>query len=148
MTNQKAKSRVKRQGQKGPRQPKGKGKTMTHLAAIETVARPTASSAPSTTSRKRVSWQGPRSYALRMETDEMSPVIKEGYLLMTNPDRPVEIKDTVCVEFQDGARSIRSLMAQTKRTVTLRQYNPQIDTKMARSEIKFMHVVTAAVIRV
>ncbi len=84
------------------------------------------------------------SYAARVQTYTMSPVIKRGDVVLVDPNRAARCGDYVVVQLMDGDVFIAQLGRRTKNTVICEQFHPANATTYAVARVAAMHVVTHA----
>jgi phage repressor protein C with HTH and peptisase S24 domain len=68
---------------------------------------------------------GSHAYALEISGDSMSPVYREGDIIIVNPEQPVRRGDRVVVKTTDGEVLAKELKRQTAKTLELKSLNAE-----------------------
>jgi phage repressor protein C with HTH and peptisase S24 domain len=74
------------------------------------------------------------SYALEISGDAMSPLYRDGDIVVVSPSAPVRRGDRVLVRTTDGEVMARELKRQTTRTVELASFKPDMPDRILPSE--------------
>ena len=74
-------------------------------------------------------------FAVYVYGDSMEPRYLRGEIVHVNPDRPLTAGCFVVVELTDGRSMIKQFLRQDARRVLLRQFRPEQDLSIDRSEI-------------
>ncbi len=77
---------------------------------------------------------GTHAYALEISGDSMSPVYREGDIIIVNPEQPVRRGDRVVVKTSEGEVLAKELKRQTARTLELRSLNAEHEDRVLAME--------------
>lgn len=87
----------------------------------------------------------PNAYALEIHGDSMTPVFRDGDLVIVSPAAPVRRGDRVVVKTQKGEVMAKELKRQSARRVELRSLNPlHPDFAFDLTELAWMHRIVWA----
>ncbi len=87
----------------------------------------------------------PNAYALEIHGDSMTPVFRDGDLVIVSPAAPVRRGDRVVVRTQQGEVMAKELKRQSARRVELRSLNPlHPDFAFDLAELAWMHRIVWA----
>lgn len=80
-------------------------------------------------------------YGLMIMGDSMEPRYFHGEIVFVNPRKPPGLNEDCIVEMKDGIAHIKRLLRQSREEVVLRQYNPDKELTMKKSDIKGMYAI-------
>lgn len=83
-------------------------------------------------------------YAVEIWNTSMEPAFKHGCLAFVNPSKQVAPGDDVVVQLADGQALIKQMVRRTESHLILRQHNPPDDIKIARKDVKSIHLIVDA----
>lgn len=86
----------------------------------------------------------PNAFAVYVVGDAMEPRFFAGELLYINPNRPLSKDCFVVVEMQDGQGLVKQFVRQDDQTITLRQFNPEKDIVLKKSDIKNVYRIVGS----
>lgn len=79
-------------------------------------------------------------YAVEVWDTSMEPALFHGWQVWVHPRKPVKIGDRVVIQLNDGQALIKVLVRRTEKDITVRQYNPAKDFKIAARDVKSIHL--------
>jgi transcriptional regulator with XRE-family HTH domain len=88
-----------------------------------------------------VSGAAPSAYALRVRGDALHPVIRDGWVIVAEPDQPLTPGEFVVVGLQDGRRMVRELLFERPDSLAFSDVASASRTTFRRSELAFVHAV-------
>lgn len=83
-------------------------------------------------------------YAIEIWDTSMEPAFKHGCLAFVNPRKQIAPDDDVVVQLIDGQALIKQYVRRTDGHLVLRQHNPPKDIKIARNEVRSIHLIVDA----
>lgn len=80
-------------------------------------------------------------YAVEVHGDSMLPRLEQGWLLFVHPRKALRAGRDVVVQMSDGRALIKTLVRLSDSEVILRQYHPEKDIRLKRSDVAAIHLV-------
>lgn len=80
-------------------------------------------------------------YAVEVFDTSMEPALRHGWLVWVHPYKPVKAGDDVVLQLKDGQALVKHLVRRTEKDLVLRQYSPAKDFKVARADVKSVHLI-------